>query len=334
MSVPKISVIVPVYKVENYLCKCVDSLLAQTFQDFELLLIDDGSPDRSGEICDEYAKKDNRIRVFHIPNSGVSAARNLGIEKSAAEWICFVDSDDYVGRMFLEDFGLNKFEANLYLQGYSILAGSSIIKKHHFDLEYISLMSLDKVFLYGELNNILNSPVCKLFKMSIVKKNKIKFDVNISFGEDHLFVLSYLSQIQNYAVVSPAVSYNYVHYNGHSLTRRIIPYKEMSYYAIKAYQYQSYLVNKFPQNRKSAHIAINWRTYSNMAVALKNYIMERKYSFCEYKYIHSIYKSLICGYGGLNMHQMCLKFFFIGLPVYISYGCFCIISFLYYLNKH
>lgn len=95
-SSPKISVIVPVYKVEKYLRACIDSILAQTFTDFELILIDDGSPDNCGAICDEYAEKDARIRVFHKENGGVSSARNLGIERSRGEWIAFVDSDDWV----------------------------------------------------------------------------------------------------------------------------------------------------------------------------------------------------------------------------------------------
>jgi glycosyltransferase involved in cell wall biosynthesis len=94
--VPKISIIVPVYKVEPYLCKCIDSILAQTFTDFELILVDDGSPDRCGEICDEYAKKDNRIRVIHKKNGGLSSARNAGIDIAKGKYIGFVDSDDYI----------------------------------------------------------------------------------------------------------------------------------------------------------------------------------------------------------------------------------------------
>lgn len=93
---PKISVIVPVYNVEKFLRRCIDSILAQTFTDFELLLIDDGSKDKSGEICDEYAAKDARIRVFHKQNGGVSSARNLGIDKAQGEWVYFVDSDDWI----------------------------------------------------------------------------------------------------------------------------------------------------------------------------------------------------------------------------------------------
>lgn len=100
---PKISVIVPVYKAEAYLHRCVDSLLAQTFQDFEILLIDDGSPDRSGEICDEYAKKDKRIRVFHKENGGVSSARQCGIDNAKGEYTIHADPDDWVESTMLEE---------------------------------------------------------------------------------------------------------------------------------------------------------------------------------------------------------------------------------------
>lgn len=94
MKNPQISVIVPVYNAEKYLRRCIDSILAQTCTDFELLLIDDGSKDQSGKICDEYADNDCRIKVFHKENGGVSSARNLGIEKACAEWMIFIDSDD------------------------------------------------------------------------------------------------------------------------------------------------------------------------------------------------------------------------------------------------
>lgn len=103
---PQISVIVPVYKVEPYLHRCVDSILAQTFTDFELILVDDGSPDNCGAICDEYAQKDSRVHVIHQENGGLSAARNAGIdwvfENSDSEWLTFVDSDDWIHPRMLE----------------------------------------------------------------------------------------------------------------------------------------------------------------------------------------------------------------------------------------
>lgn len=96
MNMPKVSVIVPVYKAEGYLHRCVDSILAQTFIDWELLLIDDGSPDRSGEICDEYAQKDSRVRVIHKENGGVSSARQRGLDESVGEYTIHADPDDWV----------------------------------------------------------------------------------------------------------------------------------------------------------------------------------------------------------------------------------------------
>lgn len=114
-----ISVIVPVYKVEKYLPRCIDSILAQTFQNFEVILIDDGSPDHCPEICDEYAGKDDRITVIHQENGGLSAVRNAGINWAVAysdsEWVTFVDSDDWIHPRMLE-FLLNAakvFDVNI-----------------------------------------------------------------------------------------------------------------------------------------------------------------------------------------------------------------------------
>ena len=96
-----ISIIVPIYKAEQYIYRCVDSILAQSYTDFELLLINDGSPDGCGAICDAYAAKDSRVRVFHKENGGVSSARNLGLDNAQGEWVTFIDSDDYINDSFL-----------------------------------------------------------------------------------------------------------------------------------------------------------------------------------------------------------------------------------------
>lgn len=100
-SNPLVSIIVPVYNVENYLNECIDSILAQTYKNFELYLVDDGSPDNCGTICEEYAKKDDRIKVIHKQNGGLSDARNAGIDKAKGDYITFVDSDDYVSPMYV-----------------------------------------------------------------------------------------------------------------------------------------------------------------------------------------------------------------------------------------
>lgn len=108
MNSIKISVIIPIYNSEEYLDDCIKSVLAQNYTNFELLLINDGSTDSSGKICDEYALTDTRIKVFHQENAGVSATRNLGIQESIGEWLCFIDSDDTVNNKYLSDFILGR----------------------------------------------------------------------------------------------------------------------------------------------------------------------------------------------------------------------------------
>lgn len=102
MKLPLISVIVPCYNVEQYLPKCVDSIIGQTYQNLEIWLVDDGSPDNCGRICDDYSMQDNRIRVIHKPNGGLSDARNVAIDQANGDWITFVDSDDYVSKDYVE----------------------------------------------------------------------------------------------------------------------------------------------------------------------------------------------------------------------------------------
>ena len=98
-----VSIIIPVYNVEKYLAECIESVLKQTYQNIEILLIDDGSPDNSGKICDEYEEKDSRVRVIHKENGGVSSARNVGLEQANGEYITFIDSDDFVSESYIEE---------------------------------------------------------------------------------------------------------------------------------------------------------------------------------------------------------------------------------------
>ena len=110
-----ISIIVPIYKVEEYLPRCIESILNQTYQDFELILVDDGSPDLSGDICDVYAETDPRIKVIHQENSGISDARNEGLSRAKGEYISFIDSDDWVHPEFLQQllYTIEKYDADI-----------------------------------------------------------------------------------------------------------------------------------------------------------------------------------------------------------------------------
>lgn len=122
-----VSVIVPVYKVESYLDRCVQSILCQSFSDFELILVDDGSPDNCGKICDEYARKDSRIKVIHKKNGGLSEARNYGIDSATGEWLFFLDSDDWIHPQTIEKLYEAAVENNVSVSmcGYSETNGES-----------------------------------------------------------------------------------------------------------------------------------------------------------------------------------------------------------------
>ena len=120
----KISVIVPVYNAENYLSRCVQSILSQNYKDFELLLVDDGSSDMSGSICDGFARLDARVKVWHQRNKGVSAARNQGMRMASGEWVTFVDADDMVDTDYLQNFVVDDLrEDDIVFQGLRIVNG-------------------------------------------------------------------------------------------------------------------------------------------------------------------------------------------------------------------
>lgn len=194
---PQISVIVPVYNVEKFLTQCIDSILNQDFIDFELLLVDDGSRDKSGKICDEYAHKDHRIRVFHKENGGVSSARNLGIDHATGQYIAFIDSDDYVDADYLSIL-MNGKDADLTVTGYAKLgigreSGFGSLKKKYSFKESTYTDKQFKICLPSILDETpMRSPWVKLFKLDIIKRHNLHFDPLIRIAEDAVFVQNYL----------------------------------------------------------------------------------------------------------------------------------------------
>jgi glycosyltransferase involved in cell wall biosynthesis len=205
-----ISIIVPVYKVEPYLRKCIDSILNQTFTDFECILINDGSPDNCPAICDEYAEKDSRIVVIHQKNSGVSAARNAGLDIARGEWIGFVDSDDWCDpgmfNFLLENAKKNK--ADISICGYREIKDNKIIKKSkkRFDTLINSRNAIIKLFSNGyydgySWNKLVNK---RLFD----KNDNLRFNSKIKYSEDRL-LFYYLFKYANIIYYSSNIYYNY-----------------------------------------------------------------------------------------------------------------------------
>ncbi|MCL2283792.1 MAG: glycosyltransferase [Fibromonadales bacterium] len=186
-SYPLISIIVPVYKVEPYLRKCVDSIIAQTYTNLEIILVDDGSPDNCGKICDEYAKKDGRVRIVHKDNGGLSDARNVGIETANGDCITFVDSDDYVSAdyvKYLYDLML-RYDADIsscnYLpvreDGVAIKSSDSLTEDKFYNKEKFKEMF--SIMLYEENTTIYDPAWSKLYKKTLF--------VDIRFPKGKLF---------------------------------------------------------------------------------------------------------------------------------------------------
>lgn len=217
MNNPKISVIVPVYNVEKYLPKCVESILAQTFTDFELLLVDDGSTDGSGKICDEYAAKDVRVKVFHTENRGVSAARNLGIRGASADWICFVDSDDWVEGDYLETLFIRRPQNNKSLVCQGLYIESEVNPEENTKYSFpenICHFPFDEDWLMRHIFNHYNIYIfAKLFNKKTLIENNVYFCEHLTICEDLIFFHKYLQFAENISL-SHSVNYHYIQRGG------------------------------------------------------------------------------------------------------------------------
>lgn len=196
---PFISVIIPVYRAETTIRRCIDSVLSQSFTDWELLLVDDGSPDKSGNICEEYSQQDSRIKVFHKTNGGVSSARNLGLEHAHGDWLTFIDADDYIDDYYFncvlecgQDLLLVQ---NIKVQGY--------LSKGFSDyLEPLVVSSSEELreFVTNNLSHrLLTAPWGKFYKSSLI--GSLRFDQHMKVCEDTVFVQSYLIKCSSLQIV-------------------------------------------------------------------------------------------------------------------------------------
>lgn len=215
---PAISIIVPVYEAEKYINRCVDSILAQSFSDFELILVEDGSPDNCGNICDEYAKKDSRIRVIHKVNGGASSARNAALDIAAGKYIMFCDSDDYVDEQWCQQmYATIKCYPNSWINCniYDDREGEIKLRvpisndtKLHTKCTFYTIENLS---LSGALWN-------KIYSNEIIRSYGLRFDENFRIGEDVRFNVQYYKYCASSIWVSKALYYYC--YNGSSLTHK------------------------------------------------------------------------------------------------------------------
>ena len=248
-----ISVIIPVYNVEQHLNRCVDSVINQTYKDLEIILVDDGSTDNSGKICDEYALKDNRIKVIHKQNGGVSSARNAGLDIAKGHYIGFIDSDDFIVLdmyEFLYDL-LVKNDADI----------SCCNKFNFINNEYLPDKDFPREGILS-LNDILQDSgwglhiVIKLFSRNVI--DNIRFNENIAIGEDLLFCFEVLKNSKKTVFKNIAKYYYYYNTSG-AIRKKIFKRKFLSVVGV-----HDYIINYAKKNnlsfayKKFTKYKINW----------------------------------------------------------------------------
>ena len=225
-----VSVIVPVYNVERHLPACIESVLGQTYSDWELLLVDDGSTDRSGKICDEYAEQNNRIRVFHKENGGVSSARNMGLDNAKGEFIAFLDADDYLDSDLYEQALLSIGKNDVLFFHYSMDENGKIYKVHQSGLNDLARNPKNFMLFYGTNKRTFKSDdYCEdtvwsvfswrmIYRKSFIDQYNLRFDTGIKSGEDRIFIFNVLLNADKIAVNDDLYGYYYYIRGVNSLT--------------------------------------------------------------------------------------------------------------------
>ena len=225
MKKTTISVVVPIYNQEKYVSKCINSIMEQSYADFEAILINDGSTDNTGQICRDLIKNDPRFRLFEIKNAGVSNARNVGIENASGSLITFVDSDDWLEKDYLKDIVAARIEnphADLIVTGESKVFDDSERKFPKYYEKYI-LPVRDAVL---KRNFIAKACIMgKTFVLDIIRSNNLTFDVNLKKCEDRFFIFEYLAYAKFIAQLDDA-TYVQRTYTPYSLSKTGLPFEE------------------------------------------------------------------------------------------------------------
>ncbi|QMV69779.1 glycosyltransferase [Sphingobacterium paramultivorum] len=230
MEQPKLSIIIPVYNAEKYLNACIGSILSQSFRDFEIILVNDGSTDGSGAICDSFTIKDKRIKVFHKENGGVSSARNLGLDHALGEWIYFIDADDDINLSCLD------FLSTRSLTGIDVVQfGFKTVEENKPDKEQLPLETkefkdLDEFYNSGSLKNY--TLWIHLIRRSIISDHNIRFNTSIKYAEDLEFVICALSVSRRVMTIS-IIGYHY-YIRGNSAMARAFSYNNAKNHLIVA----------------------------------------------------------------------------------------------------
>lgn len=229
-----VSIIIPAYNIEEYIGKCLDSVLEQSYQYFEIILIDDGSIDQTEKICDDFGKKDCRIKVIHEENSGVSSARNIGIRQAKGKYILFIDGDDYVSRDYIETLVncIETTDSGMGCADYYLMKDNNI-STFSLNVERITELSAENAInLLTDKNSFQGYLWNKIFRRNVITQNRIYFDEKIKIWEDMLFCLKYLLNVTSVAYIRRPIYY-YVQRNSSAMNDNSIWYENTQLLALE-----------------------------------------------------------------------------------------------------
>ena len=217
MNNTKVSIIVPLFNAEKFAKRCIESVLMQTFKNYELILIDDGSKDKTGEICEKYAEKDTRIKVIHKNNGGVSSARNTGLDMAKGEWITFLDADDWIEPNFLliVDNNSNDSIDWIFAQWRTIWDNGlpNEINNYEQEILFNNWEEIKKIWDKMANMDICRCPWGKFFRRSVIESYKLRFDNSLKYGEDTVFNYEYLINIKGLSLCKKDYSHYIFHQN-------------------------------------------------------------------------------------------------------------------------
>ena len=271
MKEEKITIVIPVYNTSKYLSKCLDSVINQSYSNIEIVLVNDGSKDNSGDICDLYSSKDKRIKVIHKENGGVSSARNSGIDNARGKYVTFIDSDDLVHPDYIKTL-VNNLDDSLSVCHIEYFKNDVSFTNN--EKEEIIELNKDEFIELCRMS-LLNTPCCKLFNLDILKKNKVYFDNKLSLGEDLLFNLEYLNYINKITVTSKKLYY-YRKDDNNTLSSSYNP-KMLEIQSLLFNSYTKYF-DKSSMNKKQRCIFDSYRL-SIIRITLENEFKNSKVSF-------------------------------------------------------
>ena len=321
-----ISVIIPIFNCDKYLHKCIDSVLKQTYSNLEIILIDDGSSDRSGQICDEYKKIDHRVRVFHQKNKGVSASRNLGLCKAKGTYITFVDSDDCIENSYIEELYsvLRKHNADYVTCGYKRIY-SDRFERINDDGKEIEITSDEFVEKLLNVQNGYGFVHMKLIKKSII--HNIRFEESLKVGEDALFNVQLCANLKKIVIYHKAL-YNYT-YNSDSLVRKYDK-NYVSKYLQSMQCMKQYINSKYNGNIHILLCLSNYIAYHVMLICV-NYCYHPQNPFLGVKCLKKVcniplFKNAIkkSNYDNLSLTRK-VSLFMLKHHLYFAMGIICII---------